>query len=382
VPVLRAVELFSGIGGFRLAADAAGAETVWANDSSGDACLVYADRFGSSALVEGDLRDHKGRVASHDLLTAGFPCQPFSSAGKKRGVRDPRGTLFAELAEIVAEHRPKFFVLENVKRLLSMEQGAHFATILDAFTALDYTVEWRLLNACDFGLPQNRQRIFLAGTRRDLSDDIPRLLSKADLATLSPEARASLDGRLIWAPLSSHRSRFPTWGLASGDAFVADNPRIFSRRVAPPPLHAVLLLEVDPVFDFTASTIERIAESVSVDSMRQGVEVLANQDGGARMGYTVYGTAGLAPTLTCTASRHYERYRIGAQYRRLTHIEYARIQGFPDDHCDAIPYGRQYVLYGNAVPPPMADWVLRRVLAPSGDAIDHAVADDTLQLAM
>ena len=78
------------------------------------------------------------------------------------------------------------------------------------------------------------------------------------------------------------------------------------------------------------------------------------------MGYTVFGTGGLAPTLTSTASRHYERYRVGERYRRLTNVEYARIQGFPDEHCRAVSVYSQYALFGAAVPPPMAEWVLMR----------------------
>jgi DNA (cytosine-5)-methyltransferase 1 len=80
------------------------------------------------------------------------------------------------------------------------------------------------------------------------------------------------------------------------------------------------------------------------------------------MGYTVFGINGVAPTLTSSQSRHYERYQIGSRYRRLTNIEYARIQGFPDHHCDVISPYNQYALFGNAVPPQMASWAVRRTL--------------------
>ena len=79
------------------------------------------------------------------------------------------------------------------------------------------------------------------------------------------------------------------------------------------------------------------------------------------MGYTIFGTSGVAPTLTSTASRHYERYKVGAMYRRLTNIEYARIQGFDDEHCKCESIYNQYALFGNAVPPPMAEWVIRKL---------------------
>ena len=79
------------------------------------------------------------------------------------------------------------------------------------------------------------------------------------------------------------------------------------------------------------------------------------------MGYTIFGTNGVAPTLTSTTSRHYERYRVGNRYRRLTNVEYARIQGFPDAHCNGISTYGQYALFGNAVPPAMAEWVIKQV---------------------
>jgi DNA (cytosine-5)-methyltransferase 1 len=86
------------------------------------------------------------------------------------------------------------------------------------------------------------------------------------------------------------------------------------------------------------------------------------------MGYTIFGTNGVAPTLTSTTSRHYERYRIGDRYRRLTNVEYARIQGFPDDHCRAVSVYDQYALFGNAVPPPLAGWVMDRLRSPGINA--------------
>src|SRR5438067_130124 len=114
------VELFAGIGGFRIAADRLGLQTIWSNDICPKASAVYRARFGGDAFIEGDIRDLVMKVPPHDLLTGGFPCQPFSSAGKKRGIRDARGTLFSIIVEILGRYRPQWFVLENVKRLLSM----------------------------------------------------------------------------------------------------------------------------------------------------------------------------------------------------------------------------------------------------------------------
>lgn len=345
---LRTVELFAGIGGFRIAADRVGLRTVWANDLDPHAAVVYRDRFGDECFVEGDVAERLDEVPPHDVLTAGFPCQPFSSAGKKRGVRDPRGTLFSRVVEVVESRRPRFFVLENVKRLLTMERGSHFATILASLAAAGYHVEWRLLNAAHFGLPQNRQRVFLVGSRDD---------ERVRLGELGDDDPTSHD----WTPITEHGRRFPWWGLACAERFRGSNPETFDAARDRVTLESILEPEVDEAFDFTDSTLERLGRSDRVERFVDGVEILSNQGGGARMGYTVFGTAGLAPTLTATTSRHYERYRIGDRYRRLTNVEYARLQGFSDDHCAAVPRHVQYRLLGNAVPPPMAEWVLGRL---------------------
>jgi len=127
-------------------------------------------------------------------------------------------------------------------------------------------------------------------------------------------------------------------------------------------LHSVLQPTVDSTFDFTENTLQRLEESTQINRFLDGVQLLYNQKRGARMGYTVFGIDGIVPTLTAATSRHYERYKVGDRYRRLTNVEYARLQGFPDDHCSAVSVYNQYALYGNAVPPVLAGWVLDKIL--------------------
>ena len=368
---MDAVELFSGIGGFRLAADKVGLNTVWANDICPKASKIYRDRFGGEAFREGDIREFIDEIPHHEILTAGFPCQPFSSAGKKQGIKDPRGTLFSVVVDVLRLRRPAYFVLENVKRLLTMERGIHFATILASLAELDYRIEWRLVNAMDFGLPQNRQRVFITGVRRrpnrssgdcSHSQNAIRLASFDDLARSNSDA-SSLSSPGTWADIDRHGRKFPNWGLAESGKFHAANIEYFSERQSAVLLRSVLQEDVADEFDFTESTIERMKASKHVRRFVAGVEILSNQGGGARMGYTVFGIGGVAPTLTSTASRHYERYQVGDRYRRLTNVEYARIQGFPDDHCSCASVYDQYALYGNAVPPPMVEWVIRKLIS-------------------
>ena len=369
------IEMFAGIGGFRLAGETNGISTVWANDIDSNACRVYRDRFGDKELVEGDIRSLHDKIPTHDVLTAGFPCQPFSAAGKKKGIRDPRGNLFEEILTTLRAHEPDYFILENVKRLLTMEKGKHFATILHSLSLLPYRIEWRLLNATSFGLPQNRKRIVITGIHEKkepwASSPVSRLATSTDLEELPEDVRHRYDRFDDWTPIGEHGKKFPNWGLAFNGRFLANNVSVFSDATPCGRLSDILQddSEVDDWFDFTESTLERLADSRPVNRFVNGVELLSNQSGGARMGYTVFGTSGVAPTLTSSTSRHYERYRVGMKYRRLTNVEYARLQGFPDDHCNAVKPYDQYFLYGNAVPAPMMEWVFERLLKESGEEI-------------
>jgi DNA (cytosine-5)-methyltransferase 1 len=275
--------------------------------------------------------------------------------------------LFQEIVSILKNHRPNYFVLENVKRLLTMEGGVHFATILSALANIDYQIEWRLLNAMHFGLPQNRQRLIIIGTSKDVAKSCSYDLSRISLA-LPQDFVGSTDEQLAkvhsehkWTEIKRHGKSFPLWGVACGSAFTGLNLETFSSAMPLVRLKDVLEKNPSPSFDFTESTLQRLSENAEVNRYVGGVEIISNQAGGARMGYTIFGVDGVAPTLTAATSRHYERYRIDGRYRRLTNIEYARIQGFSDDHCREVSIYDQYSLYGNAVPPPLVKWVFKRL---------------------
>jgi len=369
---LKAVELFAGIGGFRLAADAAGITTIWANDIEEKAAHIYKRRFGKNEMHQGDIRTLIDSIPQHQLLTAGFPCQPFSSAGKKEGIRDPRGTLFEEIVKTLKRFQPDYFVLENVKRLLHMENGCHFATVLSALSDLDYQIEWRILNAMHFGLPQNRQRVIIVGISKNITGSSECDLSKMrfadtdDFTDVSDLELQCLHSENKWSAIAKHGKSFATWGMANGGKFIGIDLQTFSAAMPVVRLGDILQLNPSPEFDFTESTLQRLAANSEVNRFVGGVEIISNQGGGARMGYTIFGTNGVAPTLTAATSRHYERYKVGNCYRRLTNVEYARIQGFPDDHCAEVSVYDQYSLYGNAVPPPLIKWVFGRM---DGDGV-------------
>ena len=370
---LKAIELFAGIGGFRLGIAAANISTIWANDSSELSSQVYRSNFGENSLVLGDIREiNLEEIPSHDILTAGFPCQPFSPAGKKQGVRDRiRGTLFERIIEILHHRKPQYFFLENVKRLLTMESGYHFRVILDALSALDYFIEWRIINTVSFGLPQNRDRVFIFGTKINQANR-PEMLEMLEMLEkysvfLTQEDLKFLEINPLFTdnltPIIRSHSKPANWGIAY-------QKKMYSKQIPPLPdiqprkkLRDILENEsdVDPQFDFTTDTRERIKQSKAVNRYCNGVEILYNQGGGARLGYTIFGINGITSTLTASTSRHYERYQVGDKYRRLTPVEYARLMGFPDDWCRVARIYDRYALFGNAIAPPCVAWVANRI---------------------
>ena len=160
---MRVASMFSGIGGIDLAFQQAGFEIVWANEFDRDAAKTYRHNFGGEHLVECDIKSVKTEVIpDFDVLVAGFPCQPFSIAGKQKGFDDPRGNLFFEIARIVKDKRPPIIFLENVANLLQHDDGKTFLTIYNALVPYGYTFKYRVMDAIEYGnVPQHRTRIFI-----------------------------------------------------------------------------------------------------------------------------------------------------------------------------------------------------------------------------
>lgn len=155
------VDMFCGIGGFHLAASSLGMRCVYACDVDAEARKAYLHNFG--IRPEGDIsRVRAETIPDHDLFCAGFPCQPFSIIGKRRGFADIRGTLFFEIVRILDAKRPHAVLLENVKQLTTNDGGKTIAHIIECLKGLGYHVDWRVLNALDFGLPQKRERVLIA----------------------------------------------------------------------------------------------------------------------------------------------------------------------------------------------------------------------------
>ena len=159
----KTIDLFAGIGGLRLGFERTGrTETVFSSEIDKFARKTYEANFGSEPF--GDItKIEASDIPDHDILLAGFPCQAFSHAGLKKGFEDIRGTLFFDVARILKEKRPKAFLLENVKGLISHDKGNTFKTILETLNELGYDVHYKILNTKDFNIPQNRERIYIVG---------------------------------------------------------------------------------------------------------------------------------------------------------------------------------------------------------------------------
>ncbi len=160
-------EQLTEIGGLGEGSSGIGYRCVWSCDNNRWANQIYTKQFGEANHYSGDIRGvDPGDIPDFDLLCAGFPCQSFSVAGKRKGFQDTRGTLFFEISRIAEAKRPQMLLLENVKGLLSNDRGQTFQTILQELGRIGYWTEWQVFNSKHHGVPQNRERVFLIGHSR------------------------------------------------------------------------------------------------------------------------------------------------------------------------------------------------------------------------
>jgi len=175
---LRYIDLFCGIGGFRIAMEEVCKENniisncVFSSDIDPACQISYEANFGHKP--QGDItKVEETSIPDHDILFAGFPCQPFSIIGQRQGFNDIRGTLFFDIARILKHKRPKAFILENVKQLVGHDKGRTLKIILDTLKDLGYYVQYAVLNALDYGLPQKRERVIIVGHKEPIFFSFP-----------------------------------------------------------------------------------------------------------------------------------------------------------------------------------------------------------------
>ena len=289
-------DLFCGIGGFHLAATNNGLECAFACDIDEAACDVYMRNFGR--LPDGDVASIPAAdIPDCDIIFAGLPCQSFSIIGNRQAFADDRGTLFLELARVVAAKRPRAVVIENVRQLVTINKGKALKCIVVLLDALGYTVDWKILNALDFGLPHKRERVFIVAT------DLPHDCFKWPI------------GGSLMKPLSE-------------------------------------ILESDPDSRHLVSPrIRRAREKAHVAKIKPAIW---HENKGGNVSSHPFSCA-----LRAGASHN---YLLVDGERRLTPRELFRLQGFPDEYVIPESDGAARRLTGNAVPIPMAQAVIRKVL--------------------
>lgn len=165
---LTFIDLFAGLGGFRLSLESLGAKCIYSNEWNKAVQKVYAENFGE--LPEGDItKVNEKDIPDHDILCAGFPCQAFSVSGKQKGFEDSRGTLFFDIARIIKAKKPKIIFMENVKNFVVHDDGRTLNIVKRIIDDLGYTFYEKVLNATDFGIPQRRERVYMVCFRKDLN---------------------------------------------------------------------------------------------------------------------------------------------------------------------------------------------------------------------
>ena len=339
-PAFRFIDLFAGIGGLRLGFDAIGGKCVFTSEWNRFCQVTYQANFGDDEPIAGDITEISAHeIPAHDVLLAGFPCQPFSIAGvsKKNALKRPhgfrcesQGTLFFDVARIIAHHRPPFFLLENVKNLLNHDRGRTFRVIRDTLeTDLGYHVHAKVINARSW-VPQHRERIFLVGFRDQAS------FSFDDMSIPDPTDGPRLDAILH----PEDGSEAPEEGYTEGaQAEVAPRYTLSEHLWTYLQAYAEKHRKRGNGFGFGLVGPEDVARTLSARYYKDGSEILVRQD--------------------------------SSQPRRLTPRECSRLMGFdrPDTPPFRIPVSdtQAYRQFGNAVAVPVAVAVARH-LEPSINA--------------
>ncbi|MDO8684765.1 MAG: DNA (cytosine-5-)-methyltransferase [Armatimonadota bacterium] len=208
---LKCIDLFCGIGGFHVAAKNMGLDVVFASDIDEAARAAYRYNYGMTPA--GDIVSIQAEdIPDHDILFAGFPCQPFSIIGSKRGTDDPRGTLFLEILRIVRVKKPLGIVMENVKQLATAQHGAVLRQILGDLQGMGYSVDWRILNALDFGLPQKRERVIIVATLQTFGKfpwptEKAQMIQLADILEKNPDPKHFVSERIRAKRHAAHKAQ-------------------------------------------------------------------------------------------------------------------------------------------------------------------------------
>lgn len=316
------IDLFAGVGGFRLAMQNLGGKCVFTSEWDKDAQKTYRANFGEVPFGDITKEETKKFIPDgFDVLCAGFPCQAFSIAGKRGGFEDTRGTLFFDVAEIIKRKKPKAIFLENVKGLRNHNGGKTLATILNVLrNDLDYFVpEPQIVNAKDFGVPQHRERIYIVGFRKDqgvTEFEYPKPLRKkvkfADVKEKKVPATKYFLSTQYVQTLINHKERHESKGNGFGYAIIPDDGIANAIVVGGMGRERNLVYD-HRITDFTPTT--HIKGTVN----REGI-------------------------------------------RKMTPREWARLQGFPDKYVIPVADASAYKQFGNSVAVPAIQATANKIL--------------------
>lgn len=315
----KLVELFAGAGGLAIGMEKAGFETVLLNELDKHACQTLRNNRPQWNIIQGDISqiDFKPYYGQIDIVTGGFPCQAFSYAGQKRGFEDARGTLFFEFARAIKEIQPKVFLAENVRGLLSHDNGRTLETIKGIIDELGYfLVEPRVLKAIFYQVPQKRERLFLVAIRKDLAKKV-----------------------IFKWPSPYQRIMTMKDALKKGVLYNCDVPKSQGMKY---PKRKIEILSQVPEGGYWRDLPEELQREYMMKSYFLG----GGKTGIARR--LAWNEPSL--TLTCSPAQKQTERCHPEETRPLTIREYARIQTFPDDWLFSGPMGAQYKQIGNAVP--------------------------------
>lgn len=318
----KSIDLFAGIGGIRLGfAQAFGDDikTVFISEWNEKAVETYKANFNDSVDVVGDItKVDENDIPEHDILLAGFPCQAFSLAGHKKGFEDARGTLFFDVARIIKRHKPKVVFCENVKNLVNHDRGRTFQVIKNILEELGYKVFYQVLNSKNFGVPQNRERIYIVAFRKDIAPERFAFPEKTDgtkiIKDILEESEVSSKYYLSNAYLESlkrHKERHALKGNG---------------------------------FGYEIRDIDSIAGAIVCGGMGRERNLIVDK------------------RLTDFKPVTHIKGEINKEYiRKMTPREWARLQGFPDDFKLVVADTHLYKQFGNSVTVPVIRAIAERI---------------------
>ena len=375
--------MFSGIGGFDLAMRNLGHETVGACEIDKYARSVYARQFPGVAIWKNATKIKPKELPDFDILCAGFPCQSFSIAGKRRGFDDTRGSLFFEIARIAKEKRPSVLLLENVRGLLSHDKGKTFHTILATLDEIGYDVQWQVLNS-KFFVPQNRERIFIVGysrkgSRREifpLGENDTKVGGENNLKQLN---KTDHDTGRIYHPDGLARSlRANSGGMGSKTglyAVVNDHGTLKEKEISNN-IDANYWKGIDNHAQRTMIIADRSRSYAGKGRKLESPKDISNSLTSVTKDNLVTTFVMLTNKNSNTKQRVQDRnstwclgtsgdfgLKDGTRIRRLTPLECERLQGFPDNWTKYDSEGnivsdtQRYKMCGNAVTVPVVEYI-------------------------